>query len=186
MDPITAGLAIAGLGLRLFGGNAAAHDVEEANRINKDKVQLEQQNEDTRHKAMVLSSQRSQLEIVRNNQRARAMSVNNAVSQGAQFGSGLQGGLGQISGQTNYNLQGNNQQLEFGNDIYQTNKKISADNMRLSDVQTSQSNHQALSSLGSSISSIGGPLGQLAQGVGGLNFGSFAFGGGSPSGYGRG
>ena len=170
MDPISAGLSVIGFGMSIFGNNNAAADAARAADLSKQKVRVEQQNENARHEAMLLANRRTQLEIIRNNQRARAMAITTATSQGASTGSGLQGGLGQISGVTSSNLLNNSQAFEFGNRLYENNKITSELNMQLADVQSSQSRNQGMASLGGSLMSAAPGIGRMSQGfsLGGL------------------
>src|SRR5690349_12770116 len=84
---------------------------------------LEQQTEAQRFAAMELDARRQSLEAIRQGQRARALGLTAATQQGAGFGSGLQGGYGQISGQTNQNLLGVGQNLEIGRNIFGINSQ---------------------------------------------------------------
>ena len=88
-----AALALAGVGagMSIFGAREAAD-------AQKQITQAERQIEGQRFKAMELDARRKQLEMFRNAQRARAMALSTATSQGAQHGSALAGAYGQISG----------------------------------------------------------------------------------------
>jgi len=151
MNPITAVLGIAGLGMQIFGGASAAADQQRAYEIQQKISGVETQVNDQRKQQMNLDSQRQQLEIVRNSQRARSMALNSATNQGAQFGTGLQGGYGQISGQTNTNLLANSQNLEIGNNIFGLNNQISQYKSQLSGVQSDIAQDTAWSNMGATI-----------------------------------
>lgn len=165
MDPISTGLGVAGFGLKLLGGlfgSSAASEIHEAQqRIYQEQLKgnIEKQ------KAMMLASRRQQLEIIRNEQRARALALNSAVSQGAQYGSGLQGGLAQVSGDANTNLLGNQQSMQIGQTMYGINNNISKYNLQVSEAQTSLSNAQGLASLGGSLIQAGPTIGNLFKGI---------------------
>lgn len=79
--------------------------------------------ERTREQAMNLDATRQRRRIIREQLQARSMALTNATAQGAQGGSGLQGGYGQIAGQTNTNIQGVNQQQELGAQIFSANRE---------------------------------------------------------------
>src|SRR5580765_8302042 len=63
---------------------------------------------------MELTGRRNSMEVLRNEQKARSLALSGATNQGAAFGSGLQGGYGQISGQGGTNLLGIAQNLSLG------------------------------------------------------------------------
>lgn len=191
MDPVTIGLQAVGMGMKLFGAFSGANDTSKfASQINQQEQQkfgLEKQVNTQRQQAMELSGRRQQLEVFRNNQRARALGLNAAVSQGAQFGSGLQGGLAGINAQSMVNNQGINQNLEIGRNIFGLDNKITDINATESTLkanyQSSQAKSQAWSSLGGSIMGAAGGLGNIAGAAGGT-FDKMAglFSGGSLSG----
>lgn len=183
MDPLSAGLGIAGLGLKIFGGILGSGAADAAYEAQKGIFWQQLAENGQKYNAMLLSSRRQQMDILRNNQRARALALNSATNQGAQYGTGLQGGIGQISGQTENNLLSNSQSLEIGKNMSEITNKISAYNMQISGAQTDMANAQGIASLGGALMSAGPTIGKIAQGFGGFNFGNI-FGGGSPSGYG--
>lgn len=174
--------------MQIFGGMSASEDSKKAAEISKDVAKQEQGINDSKQRAMELSGRRQSMEIVRNAQRAMALAENNAVNQGAQFGSGIQGGLAQISGQSTTNLFGVSSALATGREIAGFNQKISGDKMQMADVQSDIAQDQAWSSLGGSIMKAGPVIGAFGKGFDfkGMNFGGSLFGGGSPSGYGIG
>jgi hypothetical protein len=79
--------------------------------------------EKTREQAMNLDANRQRRRMIRESMAARSLALSNATSQGAQAGSGLQGGYGQISGQTNTNIQGVNQQQQLGAQLFSANRQ---------------------------------------------------------------
>lgn len=174
--------------MSIFGGVEASEDSKRGAEIAKDQAKQEQGINDVKQRAMEISGRRQQLEMVRNNQRARALAENNATNQGAQFGSGIQGGLAQIQDQSLVNMQGVNFALTQGREINQFNKNISSDKMQMADVQSDLAQDQAWSSLGGSIMKAGPVIGGFSKGfdLKGMGFGGNLFGGGSPSGYGIG
>jgi len=167
-----AAIDLAGVGMSLFGGSsqssatkqAAQQSMQISGNINK----LENQANDQREVAMNLSASRQKLEQLRMSQRARAMAINNATSQNAQFGTGLQGGLSQVKAQEGFNVQGINQNQEIGENLFGLDRQISSQKLALQNVQTqlqtSTADNQGLMSLGSSLSKSGDPLSRLLQG----------------------
>jgi hypothetical protein len=125
---------------------AAAQSVAASNAslgINKDIVAQQRAIEATKRQAMEVDARRQQLEIVRGQQRARSLGLTNATSQGASKGSGLQGGYGQIAGQTGVNLLGVQQGLESGRNIFNANAAISGFNEDMAELTNAYSIQQA-------------------------------------------
>lgn len=165
MDPLSLGLGIAGFGLKLFGGLFGSSASDKAYDA---QVKIQQENmraQGIKQQAMILASRRQQLDIIRNSQRARALALNAATNQGAQFGSGLQGGYDQIFGHTAENLLGNQQSLEMGGKLSTLNSNISGYNTQLSQAQTDISNAQGMMSLGNSLIQSGPTIGNLFKGI---------------------
>lgn len=166
MDPISAGLGIVGLGMQIYGGMQASETAQkqaaEYQAIAADEKKINAQ----KQLQMQLENRRSQLENVRNAQRARSMATAAAVNQGANFGSGLAGGLGQIAGQESTNALGLNQGLTIGNTIFGINDDISAHKMNLASLGADMSEAQGWSSLGGSLIKNGPMIGGLAKDAG--------------------
>lgn len=98
---------------------------EAQNAAQKEITKLEFQSEAQRFQAMELDAKRRQMEVIRNQQRARSLGLTAATSQGASKGSGLQGAFGQISGASGVNLSGIQQNLAIGRNIFEINRGIS-------------------------------------------------------------
>jgi hypothetical protein len=118
--------------------------------INSQITAFETQVEGKRQEAMNLDARRRSMEVIRNQQRYRAMALTNATAQGARQGSGLQGGYGQISGQSGVNLMGVLQNQMIGNDIFGLNSQITGQKQNFADLQynyqVQQANNQTLKS----------------------------------------
>lgn len=164
MDPISLALGVSGLALNLFGGFSKAAGAKAANAAQQREVQLQLQQEAVRQKYMESDAKRKSLEALRTQQRAQALAINNAVTQGAQFGSGLSGGLAQISGQTNTNLQGISTAVGFGQQMFGINSQISQTKQQQLAGQQQISEGQGLSSLGDTFIKSIGPMHQLLPG----------------------
>jgi len=121
----------------------------------------EQQENQVRQQQMELNSQRSQMETLRNQQRARSLALNSATSQGAQFGSGLSGGYGQIAGQANTQLLNNSQNTSLGEQTFALDAQISQQKI-------AYANAGSQVSLGQGISGIGKDLFASANSIGNL------------------
>lgn len=122
---------------------------------------FELQENQVRQTQMNLNTQRQQMEVLRNNQRARSMALNNATSEGAQFGSGLQGGYGQISGTSGTQELNLSQNQALGTQMFGLDAQISAQKIALANAGSQVATGQGISSLGSNISKSGQPLGNL-------------------------
>lgn len=134
--------AVAGTGAQLYGSMQQA----EAQKRN---AALSQAAESQRKRAMDLDSSRKQLGIVREQQMMRSQALANATSQGAQFGSGLQGGYGQIQGQGGEALAGAQQNQEIGTTLFNINAQKGRNDQQISSAGTA-------ASFGSGISTLGG------------------------------
>lgn len=151
MDPLTLGIGAISLGMQFFGGAKAAEASSQSAQASQRIAGLEQDVNAQRKTAMELSSRRQQMEIFRNNQRARAMASNAAVNQGAQFGSGIQGGLAQVQDESMTNYLGVSKNLEIGNNIFGINDKISQQKSLISGLQSDAATYNGISSMGGSL-----------------------------------
>jgi len=163
MDPLSLGISAVGIGLQAFGAFSASQDAAKAAEINKSIAGDEQKINEQKHVQMLLEASRMQLQQFRNIQRLRSQATASAVNQGAQYGSGLQGGLAQVSADGTFNLNGINQNLQIGNNIFDINNQISGKKMQLADVQSDMATDQAWSSLGGAMVKNAGTIGQLGQ-----------------------
>lgn len=111
--------------------------------INAGIVAQQKDIEATKRQAMEVDARRQQLEILRNQQRGRALGLATATAQGASKGSGLQGAYGQISGQTGVNLLGVQQNLEAGRNIFDANANITDLNSQMNDLTYNYALQQA-------------------------------------------
>lgn len=93
---------------------------------------------------MDLDAARRRRQIIREAQLARATALSNATNQGAASGSGLQGGLAQITGQENESILGVNQNQELGTDIFKAN----------ADARSGQT----ISNVGQAFQTVGGQI----------------------------
>lgn len=165
------GVSAVGLGMSIFGGLDQSRIAKEQAGVSADIAKQEQGINNQKQQAMELAGRRQQLEIIRNNQRARALAENSATNQGAQFGSGLQGGLAQITDQSEFNLVGVNSALETGRSIAGFNNLISNDKIRLAQLGGDAASAAGFASLGGSIMKAGSTIGALSGGFGGKSSG---------------
>jgi hypothetical protein len=165
VDPISAGLSIVGLGIQAFGGFSAAGNAHKAAAINQGIAQDEQEINEQKRQQMELQARRMQTEQFRNIQRLRSQATASAVSQGANTGSGLQGGLGQISDEGLTNTLGIRQNLQIGENIFAQNSDISNKKIQLAGVQSDMATDQAWSSLGGALVKDAGMIGGLSKDI---------------------
>lgn len=103
--------------------------------------------QDQQRKAMELDARRASMEVIRNQQRARAMSLATGVAQGGSGyvgGSSARGGAyGQIAGQSGVNLMGIQQNLQIGQDIFAANTNISNSKIAASNLEYQYALQQA-------------------------------------------
>lgn len=177
---IGAGVGVLGLGMSLFGGMEQSEAEERKAAIAKQQAAVsmdiaaqEQGINKVKQNQMELEGRRSQLETIRNVQRARAQAEAAAVNQGANLGSGFFGGQAQIQSQGLFNLSGINSALQSGRQISGYNDAISADKIKLAGLggdMASASGDAAsaagFASLGGSIMKAGPVIGQFSQGFG--------------------
>lgn len=158
--------AAIGIGLQAYGAYEGARSARKQSEISRAIAADEQKIEAQKRQAMELDARRRSLEVVRNQQRARALALANATNQGAAQGSGLQGGYGQISGDSGTNLLGINQNLMIGRNIFDINEDISKQKMLMAGEQANAAEAQAWSSLGGSLMGASGTMGNLFKGFG--------------------
>lgn len=181
MDPISLTLGVVGLGASLFGGIGQANAAHQEAQLEQQKAAvsantagLEMQQDTVRQQAMELSARRSQLENLRNTQRARAMAVQAGVSQGAQYGSGVAGGVASTESQGVYGAVGINQSLQSGEQMFGLNKQIDFNKIAMAQLGGAEAAVSGNATTSAGISSLGGALLKTAPTIGnmtkGMNF----------------
>lgn len=181
-DPFSLSLTALSIGLQaagLFGGMSARKDQNAATQA---QIQAQMELERQRKRQMELEAQRRNLEIIRNQQRARSVALSSSTNQGASGGSGLQGGYGQISGQAGTQLLATSQNLEIGRNMFNINQDISTARMAYADAGTDLANWNAIGSFGSTLFNVGPQLKSLSGGFG-TSSGPTTWGGGNTNPY---
>lgn len=145
-----------GVGAQVFGTVQAAA-------AQKEQAKLAETAEQTKLAQVNFENQRQVRGMVRQGLLARSQALVNANAQGAQEGSGLQGGFGQIAGQTGTNIVGANAQAGFGRAIYGINSQIAR-------AQASEANGRAIAGFGGQLVQNQDMFGRL----GAYGFGSIA------------
>ncbi len=162
----TAVIAAAGVGLTAYGGMQQSKIAKQQAGVSQQQFAEQQKQDEMRRQAMELDARRKTLETVRNQQRARSAALAAASNQGAAAGSGLQGGYGQISGATNTGLLGISQNLELGNQMFDSNSFMSTLQQRNAALGGQMATAKGWSSLGGSIFQASGQIGALSKGIG--------------------
>ena len=178
MDPISLAISAVGLGMSIFGGMSQSKTAGEEAKVSQDEARQEQGINNQKQMQMELEGRRAQMENIRNIQRARAMGINSATNQGAQFGSGLQGGLADITDQGLFNMQGVEQGLAIGRNINAYNQNITQDKIQMASLKGQEATNAAWSSVGGALIKAGPIVGAFAKGFGGSGpIGTFSNGG---------
>ncbi len=129
--------------LNILAAQQSASASAQSATINQSILGEQLKQEGIKRTAMEVDSRRSQLEIIRNQQRARAVALATGTAQGAQRGSGLQGAYGQISGASGTNLVTEQQALYRGRDIFDSNMAITNSNIQMNNLQNLYAQQQA-------------------------------------------
>lgn len=152
-------LAGAGLALQAYSMFSSAGTQRQANALAVENAGYEKEIEKQKFNQMQLNARRQQLENIRNSQLARSMATNAATAQGAQFGSGLAGGIGQIGAQERWNSSGITQNLQIGENIFGLNSRISDNKMSIARLGGENAEQQAWGQLGGNLMKIGTSFG---------------------------
>lgn len=175
MEFLTAGLAIVGLGMQIFGGKKQSDVSGQQAQLGAQEASLsggisadEQQINVQKQQQMQLQASRAQLENFRTVQKVKAQGLSTATGQGAQFGSGLQGAQASETDQGLYNSLGISQNLDIGQNIFGITSDISSKNIAIAGLkgQSAMLGGQAATAQG--LSSLGGALVGSAKTIGGF------------------
>lgn len=128
-----------------------------------------------------IEQQRKRVEDLRNAQTASSTARSRAVNQGAQFGSGLLGGLAQVQGESNYNLLGIQQNTQIGENMFGLDQQLTQAKIASAQASTMQSIGGSLTSFGGAVVNSMGNIGKLTSGFGspsssGVSGSAFGFG----------
>lgn len=162
-NPLAIGAGALGIGMSIIGGFGQADAAKKTSESQQRIAALEQRQDAARRQAMELSAKRQQMEVLRNAQRARSLALNNATSQGAQFGSGLQGGYGQVQGAANWNNLGITQNLNLGEQMFDLNAQISQQKQSIAGYSSQSATYGGIGKLGSTLTGSFGPIKNLSQ-----------------------
>lgn len=158
MEPVS--LAV-GLGLSIAGTFMQVNAANKAAQVQKQILGEQQNQESIKQQSMQLDARRRQREMIRQGIIAKAQALTVGTSQGAAFGSGLQGAYGQIAGQTNWSMAGVDSAVAFGNQMFQSNKNIFG-------MRQSEADAGSQAALGQGISSLGGKVAGSSKALGNI------------------
>lgn len=176
MDPITGAIAIAGLGMQLFGAGGAFGATSKAATIASQEAGISMQNADLqmhenqqRQLAMQISARRQMTQNTRQAQMQASQSLVTGVGQtGGTQGSAVQAGQQAATSGGAYNNQGVQQQLGIGNNLFGIQNQISRNQITMAglggDMATQQgqaSMFQGIGAIGGSLTKSAGPLGNI-------------------------
>ena len=172
MDPFTAigaALSVGGFISNLFGSSQAKSLAKQQNKIASQIADNSVAINELHREAATNDYLQSQRQLIRNAQVARATALSNATNQGAQFGSGLQGGYGQISGQMGDQLATIGGEYQLGQqefDLDNANQKLQTQYNKLGgkiNLLSGQGN--SLMQLGTSLVNNGAKLTNSVSGI---------------------
>lgn len=165
MDPLSQMLMMGGgLVAQTIGGIMNYGAQKDYNQAQVQTIGLEKQVNQQHREAMELTSRRDMLQNLRHTQIARATALTNATSQGASYGSGLQGGYSEISGQGNTNEAGVTQNLQIGRNIFGLDDQINQQKINMANASQSMQTAQGISSFGTSLFGASKAFGSLTSG----------------------
>lgn len=138
-------VAAIGLGLSVVGG---VMQYTAQQRMIKSQENASKTAENARQQQTQLQATNERRQAVRQTLQARAMSLNAGVSQGAQYGSGVAGGMAQASNQGAENQYITNSSQILGNSVFDANRAY----------YSATAKGQAGMALGAGLSSLGGAI----------------------------
>ena len=159
-------IAAVGVGFSAYGASQQSSAAKSQANSQQEMIAQQQRQEALRRQAMELDARRRQSEILRQTQRARAIAIATSNSQGGLLGSGIQGGFGQISGQSGVQSLGIGQNLEIGQNIFASNALESQAKIGYAQAGSQMATGAVLSSLGGSLVSNAGTLNNIFGGFG--------------------
>jgi hypothetical protein len=156
--------ALGGLGLEAFGMISAQQSEEQAAQASENITGIQIQENNLRQQMMEVQSRRQQMQVLRNAQSQRAQAQTVATGQGAQFGSGIQGAMGNVQGAGVTSLVGINQNLQAGEQMFGYENQISQQQFALAQAQGSLATAQGYSAMGGALMGSVTPLTKLFGG----------------------
>lgn len=154
-------LGIVGLGMSIFGGLGQSGVAKQQANVSAGIAGDEEQLNTIKQRQNTLSTNRAQLENLRNVQRARAQGVNSAVQGGAQFGSGMAGGQAQVADAGMTNSVGLSQKLQTSNEEFGVTGDIDQKKIQMAQLGGQMATDAGWASLGGSLTKSAPMLGNI-------------------------
>lgn len=162
MDPITAAISIAGLGISLFSSVKEAGISSQETALSQQNTQLQIQENAQRQLAMQISARRQQTQDVRTAQMTASRNLATGVGQtGGTSSSGVVAGQQGATSGGDFNLQGVNQNLQIGNTLFGLQNQQSQNQIAMAGLQGQMNNWKGIGAIGGSLSGSAGPLGNI-------------------------
>lgn len=161
MDPISLAIGAIGMGVSAFGMFGASSAAKQASNIQNAILANETAENQVRQQAVNMQAQRSQIQNVRNTQRAQAQGLSVGVSQGAQFGSGVAGGQAQAATAGAWNAEGIDQSILSANKVFGYDYAIDSLKGQLGSTESTLAQDRGIQGMGMSIFGAAGAAGRL-------------------------
>lgn len=168
LSGLTAGFGLVGAGISLYSGLQEAKIAGQEAGVQKQILGQDIYINKQRQQQAANEARRGQLQDIRSSQMASSMALSAATNQGAQRGSGLQGGLAQIAGQTNTNAVSRSQNLDVANNIFGAYNTIDQYKMQLADLGADMAKYKGIGDIGSALSSSASPASKILTSLPGL------------------
>lgn len=158
--------AVIGVASAVAGTATSIYGAEQQGAAQQQMLAVQAKEQEQRKNLFEIEQQRKRVEDLRNAQQASSVSRSRAVNQGAQFGSGLLGGLAEIKGESNYNILGIEQNTQIGENLFSLDNQLTQAKIASAQAVTTQSIGSSLTSFGGSIVNSMGNIGKLTSGFG--------------------
>lgn len=157
---------VVGVGAAVAGTATSIVGVSEQGAAQQQMLAVQAKEQEQRKNLFEIEQQRKRVEDLRNAQTATSAARSRAVNQGAQFGSGLLGGMAQVKGESNYNLLGIQQNTQIGENLFGLDQQLTEAKIASAQAATLQSIGGSLTSFGGSVVNSMGNIGKLTSGFG--------------------
>lgn len=158
--------AVVGVGSAIFGVGSSVIGASNQADAQQQMLGIQAKQQKQRQDLFEIEQQRKRIESLRQGQVAASTARANAVGQGAQFGSGLLGGIGEIQGETNYNILGINQNTMVGENLFGLDQQLTDAKINSAQATSMQQMGQSMTSFGGMLVSNMGEIGRLSSGFG--------------------
>lgn len=159
---ILSGIAgLVGVGISYAAAEDEANQQKQYYGVGKQIVGVQQQENYQRYLAMQYSSQRQNLENLRNVQKTIAASTNFAANAGGTFGSSLSEARGATKAQGAFNTSGISLGVQSGQTMYGLSNQQTNLQMQQADIMTNIATDKGQEALGNAIISASGAFGRM-------------------------